>query len=223
MSYILDALNKSEQDRKNQGSPRLDTVHRHPPDKPGGMRTWVIPLVMLAALNAGFIAFWMTREAPSTSMLPDMTLPDTTGSTGVASNGGPSSSAVATVNNQARAAEVTEEGTGSVGSEQELLITPEDFYRSGNNLASTEPARGARRIGELPSSIQRQIPDLKFSSHIFADEASFRMVNINGRLLREGDMLDDKTRLVEITEQGVVLGHEQYTFEVSVLRDWSFN
>ena len=49
------------------------------------------------------------------------------------------------------------------------------------------------------------------------------MVNINGRMIHEGDRLADDLQLYEITESGVVLAFRHYQFEVSVLRDWSFN
>ena len=75
----------------------------------------------------------------------------------------------------------------------------------------------------MPASVQRQIPDMRFSSHIFADAADLRMVSINGKSVREGDVVAEGIRLIEITEEGVVLTFRHYTFEMSVLRDWSFD
>ena len=81
----------------------------------------------------------------------------------------------------------------------------------------------AVRISELPVQIQRQIPDMTFSSHIHAADPSLRMVNINGRNYFSGDKVADGIHLQEITEDGVVLRFLHYTFEVSVIRDWAFN
>ncbi|MEX0943474.1 MAG: general secretion pathway protein GspB [Pseudomonadales bacterium] len=221
MSYILDALNKSEQDRKNEGSPRIDTVHRRLDTSPGSTRSWLIPLTVIAVLNAGFIAFWMMRDTASPPVKSILTVADQPGQQLSTTGTGPASAAIQTV--KGRTPPLLD--TGAIDADEALLITPKDFYSQRGTRPVTEPALALAvpRISELPTSIQRQIPDLAFSSHIFADEASFRMVNINGRLLREGDRLDDQTRLVEITEQGVIFTHQQYTFEVSVLRDWSFN
>ena len=107
---------------------------------------------------------------------------------------------------------VPDQITASTRQEKPQLITPQDAFRS-------DPVR----ISELPLNVQRQIPDMVFSSHLYADEADFRMVNINGRMYRENEMVSDGVKLIEITEQGVVLTYLHYTFEVSVLQDWSFN
>jgi hypothetical protein len=46
------------------------------------------------------------------------------------------------------------------------------------------------------------------------------MVNINGVSRREGDLVTDLLLLVEITEVGVVLNYEDYSFLVDILEDW---
>ena len=115
----------------------------------------------------------------------------------------------------------------------ELLITPTDAYRktADNSInggvqqgeqfeASTK--RPVSKITALPTNIQRQIPDLKFSSHLYADDSSFRMVNINGNMFHEGDIIAEGIQLERISEEGVVLNYLHYTFELSVIRDWSF-
>ena len=78
-------------------------------------------------------------------------------------------------------------------------------------------------VSELPRDIQSQIPDLRFSSHWFNSDRSFRRVSINGKMLAEGEYVKDELRLEEITEEGVILNYMHYTFEISVLRDWSYN
>ena len=86
-------------------------------------------------------------------------------------------------------------------------------------VASITPVR----VADLPANVQRQIPGIRFSSHIYANDPSLRMVNINGRIVREGDSVADGISLVEISEDGVVLSYLHYTFEMSVIRDWSFD
>ena len=103
----------------------------------------------------------------------------------------------------------------------EVLITPAGYLAKVQSPVL--PGGAIVRVNELPAHVQAQIPDLVFSSHIYADDPSFRMVNINGRMIREGDRLNNNLQLIQITEDGVVLQLDEHTFEVSVLRDWSNN
>ena len=122
--------------------------------------------------------------------------------------------------------------------EQEILITPQDAYRKSPSTSSAPSQvqeseqelinkplasdQALKRITALPTNIQRQIPDLRFSSHLYADDDSFRMVNINGNMFHEGDYIAEVIRLKRISEEGVVLTYLHYTFEISVIRDWSY-
>jgi len=64
---------------------------------------------------------------------------------------------------------------------------------------------------------------MTFSSHIFADDPALRMVNINGRLINEGDVIAEGIKLLRITEDGVVISYRHYNIEMSVIRDWAFD
>jgi len=72
---------------------------------------------------------------------------------------------------------------------------------------------------ELPAGVQARLPALSFSTHVYADDADLRAVVLNGRRLKEGESLDS-LRLERITEDGVVLGFEDYRISVSVLEEW---
>ena len=78
-------------------------------------------------------------------------------------------------------------------------------------------------IARLPQRVQQQIPDIAFSSHIYADDPSLRMVGINGVNRYEGDLIADDLVLEEITEEGIVMSLGNYAFTMSVLRDWSYS
>ncbi|MDG2072709.1 MAG: general secretion pathway protein GspB [Pseudomonadales bacterium] len=78
------------------------------------------------------------------------------------------------------------------------------------------------RLASLPVDIQRQIPDMSFSSHIYASDTTLRMVNINNREFYEGDTIAPGISLNAITEDGVVLNYKQYTFTLPVIHDWTF-
>lgn len=209
MSYILDALNKSEQERRSRRAPGIETVHRTAESAPARISRWWLALLMLLILvNLGILGFWLIRPsatAPQAAVTPSAATPSpATASTPSAI---PTTPGVVT--------RQTPEG---------LLVTPAPASSSPTTAPSTPLASGARPepISDLPDNIRQQIPPMSFSSHIYSDDAKYRMVDINGNIYHEGDMVSNGMRLVRITEEGIVLSYRGYTFEVSVLHDWSF-
>ncbi len=225
MSYILDALNKSDQEQKRQATPDLHSLHG-PADisHPSRRGQWISILVILLAINGAFF-YWFSQRTTTEPV--------------TSSNGSEETKAPTTESIQDQPGANTRESiestlvTSPSRSEPELkedtqiLITPQDLARADASAGDSQPALSADlsavRVAELPVSVQRKIPDLKFSSHIYADDSTLRMVNINGRFLREGDTIVDGIKLVGITEDGVILTYMHYTFEMSVIRDWSFD
>ena len=213
MSYILDALNKSDQERKRSRAPGIDVIHPGV-TAPRSARWWIPGLLLLVLANGGFLYYWygIRPTAASSSVTAP---PEVSRSTGVpAASGKPNVATVQTISPPAHAAP------------RGQLITPAGVASEGQSGQAATPSDSVSnplKIADLPIDVQQQIPAMTFSSHIYSDDAKFRMVNINGKLLHEGDMVATGLRLVRITEEGVVLKFEGYTFEVSVLHDWSFN
>ncbi|HIG42799.1 MAG: general secretion pathway protein GspB [bacterium] len=214
MSYILDALNKSEQERQSKTTPDLSSVHRRPPTKASPSR-WLLTLIVLAVVNTmGLWLFWVNQD--STTIVSSENTASAADSLEQTANlqlplfGSPTHETPKDQYSAPRDAMNEERESLS------LLITP-----TGTSpiYAESQPVN----ISELPRNVQRQIPDLQFSSHLFSDDRSFRMVNINGNMLREGEYINDELRLEEITTDGVILNYQHYTFEISILRDWRYN
>ena len=226
MSYILDALNKSEQERRGQQTPDLQTVHRTPPPK-SESKFPVAPIVLIFALiNIAGLGYWLFSsqqdEAAALTAPPasEQSQNRAAQTTKVTTSEPVQSGLTQPISKQPVSAPPAV-STDQVAQSQ-LDIAPQDTLITPDS-AFTKPSAEAVRITELPINVQRQIPDLVFSSHLYSDEPSFRMVNINGKMRREGDMVESDLKLLEISDQGVILGYRHYVFEVSVLRDWSFN
>jgi len=203
MSYILEALNKSEQERRGSQAPNLNTVHRPPPAKTATSKLWIVAVLVIIVLNTVTVIYWLsTRPSAEPSADNSVVYQPTKTNAAQAKPVLPLASATAAPTIQ------------SSESDSEV-ITP-------TSIPQRAPATPLR-ITELPINVQRQIPNLIFSSHLYSDDSGLRMVNINGKMIREGDMIANDLKLVEITEGGVVLSYLHYLFEVSVLRDWSFN
>lgn len=80
MSYILEALKKSDQKHQLGTVPGLHTVHSQVPASGGGRKVWLLALVLVGlAVNAGVVGWWlwsgrgaapMAVHAPEASVTP---------------------------------------------------------------------------------------------------------------------------------------------------------
>jgi len=74
-------------------------------------------------------------------------------------------------------------------------------------------------INDIELSFQKQIPDIRFNSHIYSLNPSDRRVMINDLYLREGQ--DFSGVMIEtIGEFYVILSKQSQRFKIPVLRDW---
>jgi general secretion pathway protein B len=67
-----------------------------------------------------------------------------------------------------------------------------------------------------PPELEREIPPIRIAMHGYTPVARDRLVMIDGALLREGEAVAPGLRLEEITPDGVVLGYKGYRFHRSV-------
>jgi general secretion pathway protein B len=67
-------------------------------------------------------------------------------------------------------------------------------------------------ISELPAAIQQEIPAMNISVHAYSPHPANRMVGINNQLLREGGNLPPGLTLNEITPDGMVFSYKGYRF-----------
>mgnify|MGYP001256960959 FL=1 len=228
MSYILDALNKSDQDRQRERAPNLKTVHVS--SRTGRSRNgWQVVIFLLLMINLLAFGVWLRAWMQEDS---DQQVAEYENS----------------VQEAVKAGEPIEKAVRAKASSQDEERTIDFQSISNDELAAVRPAgqpamqpvvqpvvppvvqpavtpappQNLPEIHQLPTSTQRQIADLTFASHIYASSPRSRMVSINGRFMREGDRISANLVLRQITEEGVVLQYGDRVFQMSVLRDWSF-
>ena len=78
MSYILDALNKSEEEKQQHRTPSLNTIHQKPNRKRTQNRSWTAILSLLILMNLVGLMIWLfffsgSSSRPTLSRIqPDM-------------------------------------------------------------------------------------------------------------------------------------------------------
>jgi len=234
MSFILDALKKSENDRQRQSSPALFEVkvaaprRRFPP--------WAIALGALFGVNILVLLWFLLREpaaptvtpnasaqAPAAAAQPGMvTVPAT--STYIPANAPPAVT-MAPANHDAGVVAPSVEpplAEEPVLSGQEPSVPP-DYdardYRPAITPAQANAVAAARRDGDVPSRDEvlaqgSQLPDLRLDLHVYDPDPSKRFVFINMRKLREGESLPEGVQLIQITQNGAKLSYRGTQFSL---------
>jgi len=116
--------------------------------------------------------------------------------------------------------------TAAVGKPLGAEETVSDFaeqqqqQQQQQQTAAVAPESGIPHIDELDNTFKNNLPRLVFNSHIFSEQASGRRIMINDNYLREGEAFTG-IKVVEITENGVVLEKLKRRFLVPVVRNWS--
>lgn len=202
MSFILDALKKSETDRQQQSSAEFAGV----PTSSGnaGVPRWLWVLGALLAINLAVLLGLMLRpgaepsvEKTSPRIEPREVLTDTPSFAEQVADVRRNTP----VRQEAVAAAVpsSQDGDATVPAEVPVPTTPRQ--------ASTLPT-----IFEVRANGTVDLPDLHLDIHVYSDAPEDRFVFINMSKQREDSQLAEGPVVEEITPEGVVLGYRGTSF-----------
>jgi general secretion pathway protein B len=208
MSYILDALRKSESERRQGRVPDLgqqvQLIHK-PKKKSSALAMWIgAGLVLNATVLA--VLFWPEPAPVVEPALAEETPPESRASE-------PGAQEVQKPEEPA-ATPIAKERPTIIVPSRETDRQPVASETSGT-FSGTVP-----HLVEMPLAFQKTIPDLVFNSHIYASEPSSRRVMINNNYLRAGESFSG-IRVERITEEGIVLSKNGRPFRVGIVRDWA--
>jgi general secretion pathway protein B len=213
MSFILDALKKSESDRQQQTPATFATV----PSSEDGPRAprWLWVLGGLLAINLVVLLSLVMRSGDAPSDVPV--------STDDAAASETPAQAVANFAEQIEAARLNEARRqalpASPATEEQIqaeTVTATRPVAEINRPTSTQPA--AKSTASLPTIFELQangtltLPELHLDIHVYNDSPDDRFVFINMSKHREKSQLAEGPVIKEITPDGVVLEHSGSTF-----------
>ena len=242
MSYILDALKKSEQERGHGNVPDVQTVHssslNYRTDKKALWPYILIFAVMLNLLAIGY--FIINKESPAEMPQPipesvnriQASTHDTANTVAQDQPAAPVSivdesiqlqdsktspvSAATTAGQSTRkSAWETEPAT------RETPVASKTLTKSPEPQAA--PANDSEDIidfHELPESIKRQIPTITISAHVYSSNPLQRSIVINNNFMEEGEYILDDLVLHEITRDGAVFNYRGTLFNYGVVSGW---
>lgn len=205
MSFILDAIKKSENERQRRRQPDVHSLQDSMPvtqaESSTGSRLFLLIVAIVIIIAA---AWWLWLQvAPQLSpRLVEML-----------------QGSQAVQNNQADidAANASPANTLSPAPDKINDAANINSYLSDDELP---PNSQIKELWQLPADYQSTIPELEFSFHVFSNDHEERMIIINGRRMREGQMVSRGLTLRVITETGVILHSGDQFFHVDVIEKW---
>ena len=210
MSYILEALKKSDQQRQLGATPTLQAAQV---TVPAPKRPLFIYYGLLAAvlLGAGIMIGWLRPWQPE--LPPPVTEPI-------------AAKSPISISQQAASAPLTAppEMLGAMKPNNPALVnsgTPsaaapipdKPMPEKSASIAGVAQEQKAIPFDELPLQIQQEIPAMTVQLHSYSGNPSERLVYINSIRLREGESLMSGLQLEQITPDGMIFSYKGYRFK----------
>jgi len=212
MSFILDALKKSESDRQRHSGPALFEVKVAPPRS--ALPLWAVAVAALLVVNLA-ILMWMLWPHPAARSADS-----STAATRLAAQG-PQAAAASTP----APPPLSLTAPAASPAAPALPPTPAVARGAGDNPDDYAPAAEPAAAPSLSNRVRRatadgvplyqdaaatagaSIPQLRLDLHVFAQRPQDRFVMINMHKLREGDSLPEGVHVDSITPEGAVLSY----------------
>lgn len=225
MSFILDALKKSETERQRADAPALYEMKMAPPRR--GVAVWLIVLAALLVINVIVLSVVLLRGTHGTSQMDGATagtppaaptpVPVTAYPTAP-----PTPPPAAAANPPLPAPAVTPDNASAptaaspVSADDAPAIEPP--RGTGSPTAAAAAGNAAGGIASLPSYAQAasvpgaNLPELKLDLHAYATNPADRFVFLNMTKLKEGESTPSGVKVESITPDGAILSWQGSRF-----------
>ena len=233
MSYILDALRKSDQQRRRGAAPTLlaGQVTAVTPKQPAFLTYGLIAAVLVGAgMVIGWLRPWQAapgraepvaakplestpREpAPAPSEMAPQPKPQLP----LRNAAPPAPAARAPVPTKPQQPARATPETDGEAREADAAVPGKTAAPPAGAAADAARIQTVMSIAELPLSVQQELPAMTISVHAYSGNPRDRMVGINNRMLREGDSVVPDLKLEQITPDGMIFGYKGYSFRRGV-------
>ncbi len=214
MSFILEALKKSDGERQRQAGPALFEVRSATPR--GSLPSWAIALGVLLLVNIVALGWFVLRSPEGAAPAPASA--SATNAPAVAPAAAPTAgvSPPSTAPTNARPVLPPREATPTDATHSDATRfeapaaageaeNPADYAEALPESSAAIERDFVPGLAQLPASIANQLPPLHLDMHVYATRKTDRFILLNMQRLREGDATRDGVRVEEIMPTGVVL------------------
>ena len=203
MSYILDALRKSDQQRRSKAAPTLLTLQ---PSAVVRKRPAYLTYGLLAVIliGGGVVIGWLHPWQPEPAAVKQVE------SKPIESKPGPPVPAASEIASRAKPDGVLPEARTPASN---TAPSPE---RRVDIAAADAAGETVVEMEKLPTSLREEVSKITVSVHAYSNTPEKRLVGIGRRILHEGDYVMPGLKLEEITPNGMILGYKGYRFRRGV-------
>ena len=234
MSYILDALRKSDQQRQRGAAPTLLAVQTPAvaPKQPALLAYGLLVAVVVGVgVVIGWLRPWQTEQrAPEPKSFTAKPLESTPREPGPAPSAvAPQPAAPELQTTQAEPAPSETAPQPKLQQKLKTVTRPKAKLSARAKLETdgpphdVDPAAADAAVGppvlslaELPPQIRQALPAMTISVHGYSEKPEARLVGINYRILREGDSVVPGLELQQITPDGMIFSFKGYRFRRGV-------
>jgi general secretion pathway protein B len=216
MSFILDALHKSETERQQSATPGLADTRYQSRRRRG--HSWVPWLIIVLAANALLLLIVLlnrSTDADTATIAVSIDTPENRSPARVA----PSLTTIQTepdtrrpLVEEAAVAATVEPAAPPAGTADQAPAATAREQRVSNDPPAAEEQTSVPSLEQLRLAGLVSLPTLHLDIHVFSQEPSQRFVFVNMAKYREGEQLKEGPRIDEINEAGVVLTHQGNQF-----------
>lgn len=225
MSYILDALKKSDKQRKHGTVPDPMTVHDIIEPQPKKRNIWPYLVLFVFVLNGAMLLWWLKPWQVSQQGNPIATiggLPAETARTEILS--AESTAEIAVTKSSEDIKRDTSEADRVIvdaSIRRERMIFSPLKSRDAEH-PSDKPETPIKEFvpdnskvfepEELPLFIRKDLPNLIITVHLYSEDPHSRMINTRGKTVREGQMVTADLKLEQITPNSAIFSYKGYKF-----------
>ena len=215
MSFILDALQKAERERRAGEVPGLP-VGLAVPIPPRSLNYWMAGALVTAVLAVGVLIGVVLRPPVSPAILARTTV-------AVPARATPAPGLLAPIAVEAAPNPIEISATPIRRRTITVVLKPVSPHLGANeaSISAVHPTVTAapKRViplKELPAAIQAELPAMNVLFHTYSTKPSERLVDINNKPLHEGDYLQAGLKLEEVTPEGMVFLYKGIRFSAGV-------
>lgn len=223
MSYILEALKKSQHERELGKVPTVETHQLAAEARHGVPMRWVYTAVAMAAI-AVLVALYGVYERraaeprqASGHVLPRLSQtrapPQALASGPAPGRPGSPGPAPAVIQLSASPLPLESLGANAAASPGSAPVPSRDLAPAQSRGPETD---SAPLFSELPFALQESVPDMTLDVHVYVETPAKRFVLINERRYRQGEHTTEGAIVQAIVPDGVVLRYEDELFKLGL-------
>lgn len=228
MSYILDALKKSEKERQRETVPDILTIQKPISQEPKKRPLLLYLLLAAILLNTGLLVWLLKTNSPEVKMAMKEEAPKAVNylemqATNTVNTDQQNQTIQAKDNLQRKVQNNQKTTIDTKGLHEISTVAPQQVgaiarVSTEQKLSNSEAPLPNKiyNLNELPLSIQQSLPTFIISVSLYSDDPASRMAKINGQVIKEGQYLTAGLKLEEIIPDGVILSYQNYRFRVGL-------